>query len=70
MGISPWLWLIPAGSFAVLEAIAIRNRARGDTLSEVLRRLAGINPVRPWRPLGIAVIVALCTWLPAHLING
>lgn len=70
MDISPWLWLIPAGSFAVLETIAIHNRQQGDTLSEVLRFLAGINPRRPWRPIGIAAIVAFCTWLPIHLIHG
>lgn len=43
-----WLWAIPAGSFAVLEAIAIRNRRQGDTASQLLRWLAGIKPVRPW----------------------
>src|SRR2546426_677788 len=70
MDISPWLWLIPVGSFATLETLAILNRHQGDTFSEVLRRLTGINPRRPWRPLGVAAIVAFCTWLPAHLIHG
>jgi hypothetical protein len=70
MEISAWWWLIPIGSFAVLEAIAIRNKVRGDTLSELLRRLAGINPVRPWRPLGVAAIAAFCAWLAHHLIGG
>lgn len=65
-----WLWAIPAGSFAVLEALAIRNKAKGDTASEVVRRLAGIKPARPWRPLGIAAIVGGCAWLAHHLING
>lgn len=70
MDISPWLWLIPAVSFAVLETIAIINRREGDTLSEVLRLLAGVNPRRPWLPLGVAAILAFCAWLPIHLIHG
>lgn len=65
-----WAWAIPAGSFALLEAAAIRNRRGGDTASELIRRLAGINPVRPWRPLGVAVIATFCTWLAHHLIGG
>ncbi|WP_151484861.1 hypothetical protein [Streptomyces albicerus] len=65
-----WLWAIPAGSFAVLEALAIRNRRQGDTASELIRRLAGISPARPWKPLGIAAITAVCTWLADHLIWG
>ncbi|WP_406168864.1 hypothetical protein [Streptomyces sp. NBC_00996] len=65
-----WLWAIPAGSFAVLEGLAIFNRRRGDTLSELIRRAAGISPARPWRPLGIAAIATFCTWLAHHLINS
>ncbi|MER5912309.1 hypothetical protein ABT124_17895 [Streptomyces sp. NPDC001982] len=64
-----WLWAIPAGSFAVLEALAIRNRRKGDTASELLRRAAGISPARPWRPVGVAVIATFCAWLANHLIN-
>lgn len=65
-----WLWSIPVGSFAVLEAAAILNRRRGDTLSELIRQVAGIKPARPWRPVGVAVIATFCTWLAHHLIGG
>lgn len=65
-----WLWAIPAASFAILEGIAIFNRRRGDTASELLRRLAGIKPLRPWKPTGVAIITAACTWLAHHLIGG
>ena len=65
-----WLWAVPVGSFAVLEGVAIFNRRRGDTASELLRKLAGIRPLRPWKPTGVAVISALCAWLANHLIGG
>ncbi len=65
-----WLWLIPGGSFVVLEALAITNRRQGDTASELLRLAAGIKPARPWRPLGVAVIAGACAWLAHHLIGG
>ncbi|MGV4984503.1 hypothetical protein ACVB8X_13865 [Streptomyces sp. NRAIS4] len=65
-----WLWAIPAGSFAVLEGLAMFNRRQGDAASELLRKLAGIKPARPWRPIGVAVIAAFCTWLARHLIGG
>ncbi|WAZ20156.1 hypothetical protein STRCI_001255 [Streptomyces cinnabarinus] len=65
-----WLWAIPAGSFAVLEGLAIANRRRGDTASELLRAAAGIKPARPWRPVGVAVIAGFCAWLANHLIGG
>jgi hypothetical protein len=65
-----WLWAIPAGSFAVLEGLAIANKRQGDTASELLRRAAGIKPARTWRPLSIAVITTFCAWLAHHLIGG
>ncbi|MFF4547246.1 hypothetical protein ACFY1J_23970 [Streptomyces sp. NPDC001406] len=70
-----WLWAIPAGSFAVLETLAIRNRHQGDTASELLlllllRRAAGISPARPWQPIGIAAVATFCAWLAHHLIGG
>jgi hypothetical protein len=65
-----WLWAVPAGSFVVLEALAIANQRNGDTASELLRVAAGIKPARPWRPLGIAAIAGFCTWLVNHLISG
>lgn len=65
-----WLWAIPTGSFAILEGLAIANKRRGDTASELIRRAAGIKPARPWRPLGAAAIAAFCAWLAHHLINS
>ncbi|MFJ9114491.1 hypothetical protein ACIRJO_02965 [Streptomyces sp. NPDC102394] len=65
-----WLWAVPVGSFAVLEGVAIFNRRRGDTASELLRKAAGIKPLRPWRPAGVAAITTFCTWLAHHLIGG
>jgi hypothetical protein len=65
-----WLWAIPLVAFAVLEGLAIANRRRGDTASELLRKLAGIKPLRPWRPAGVAAIATFCAWLAQHLIGG
>lgn len=65
-----WLWAIPAGTFVVLEVIALVNKRRGDTASELLRRLAGIEPARPWRPVGVAIVVGLLAWLAHHLVGG
>ncbi|MBA2951423.1 hypothetical protein [Streptomyces himalayensis] len=61
--------LAAAGAtFVVLEGRALLRRER--TLSAFLRRLAGIDPRRPWRPVGIAVIAGFCAWLASHLIFG
>lgn len=65
-----WLWAIPTGSFAVLEGLAIANKRQGDTASELLRAAAGIKPLRPWRPVGVAVVATFCAWLANHLIGG
>lgn len=70
MSFPVWLWIIPVVIFVVLEGIAIFNKRQGDTASELLRKLGGIKPLRPWRPVGVAVIVTFLAWLSDHLISG
>lgn len=70
MEIPDWAWAVSVGAFLAMEAVAIRNKIKGDTASEVIRRIAGIKPARPWKPLGVAAIAGFCAWLANHLIIG
>lgn len=68
-------WLIWLGgtvvSFAALEIAAVRSGGwRTSTLTATLRRWLGIQPERPWRLAGIAVILGFCAWLGSHLTFG
>lgn len=57
-------------SFLYLEARAIYKRKPQDTLTHFLRKLLGIDPVKPWRVLGVSILVGSCFWLAAHLATG
>lgn len=60
-----WVWLSLLAAAAAAEAAAFSHHE--GTASEHIRRLAGVDPVRPWRPVGVVAIVAGCAWLAWHL---
>jgi hypothetical protein len=78
MIIPGWLWLTwfaaMAGSFGVLEGVALHNRHMHDTLTGTWRRLVGVYPVNPRRrvlvPLTTSVFIAFVIWLVAHMDLG
>ena len=66
-------WLVATfGSFGILEGIGLFTDADGDTLSEGLRFWLGIDPVAPWRPLGVAVfslaLLGFTGWFLPHIV--
>lgn len=67
-----WLtwFLITAGSFAIIETHAIKNRKTHGTLTYSIRRACGLHPVKPWRSVGAAAIVSSSAWFAVHIITG
>jgi hypothetical protein len=65
-----WLLLTLGLALGGAEIAAILTRKEGDTISERLRALLGIRPVRWWRPIGIIALCALAAWFVVHLIFG
>ena len=65
-------WYAWIGLFFVIEGVAIRNKARGDTLSEHVWAFLGVNgwkvPSYPWLRRGI--FAGLFAWLGAHFFLG
>lgn len=73
MAIPHWLWgawtvgiVALAVWFAVMEGIALANRAGGDTLTEVVRSL-DVPPVVWFASAGL--ISGLLVWAVPHLIG-
>ena len=67
------IWLVVvAGSFAVLEGLALRDSRTGDTLSENTRRWLGIEPAHRIRrvavPAFVAVLVGFVVWFIPHIV--
>lgn len=59
----PWLWLGWLAMFVVLEAIAIVDKARDDTLSEQVWALVSHNP-----GLWGSAVAILLGWLAWHFL--
>lgn len=73
---SVFMWLLVIGSFLVLEGLAIRNKARGDTLSEQVWALYGGKSARLFVVLGFAthIFIRMITLgdydFPGHILLG
>lgn len=67
-----WLawFVLAAGSFAILEAHAIRNQKHHATLTYSIRKACGLHPVRPWRRLGSVAVIGASAWFAAHIVTG
>lgn len=62
-------WLVTVvGSFAVLEARALKNPEHGHTLSATTRRCLGVHPARPWRWVGTYALVSGLAWFGQHML--
>lgn len=67
-----WLawFLVTLGTFAYLEARAVKARNGRGTLTAATRRVLGLYPPKPWRLFGAAGFTAFFAWLTAHIITG
>lgn len=66
-------WLAWLAFFVVEETLALRNRTKGDTLSEHVWRwfaITGSKAPRPWVRLRRFVLLALLAWLCLHFLTG
>lgn len=76
MDIWAWLWLAWIAVFAVIEAVALRRRAPGDTLSEHIWLWFGIGEpgkrptVTGWVRLRRFALLAGIAWLALHFLTG
>ena len=65
-------WMLILAAFLAVEAVAIRNKKSGDTLSEHVWKFLGVNgwkiPSHPWLRRG--VFGAFFVWLLPHLFLG
>jgi len=66
-----WLGVLVAAGFAIPEAIAIRNRQAGDTLSENIRRwLKTDTPGGGYTWLGVwSMLLLILAWLLGHILR-
>lgn len=68
------LWLVwfltTIGGFTILEARAIVRKHKEGTLTYATRKVLGIDPVKPWRLMGIAAICSASGWFAAHMVTG
>jgi len=68
------LWVVMLGLFVAIEAPAIFNKKKGDTLSEVIRFAFGFSKrsqvqgtAMKWRR---GAFYAFCIWFTAHIGFG
>lgn len=75
------IWPIVTGSFlaafGVFEAIAIKNGTKdhaagkpSGTYTAWWRRILGLEPVKWWRPLGLAGFLGFFSWFVPHIVFG
>ena len=75
MDFSAQMWgiwgLVVVLSFGALEAWAIiGGKKEPKTLTEVLRRLIGVEPKSWWRGIASAGLIAALAWVVLHLVFG
>lgn len=77
MTVPAWAWItwlaVTAGSFTILETIALATNING-TLSLTLRRWLGIDPPRRWRRITIpafaATVILFVAWFLPHILTN
>jgi len=67
-----WLWAIWLVAFGVIEYAALKDKDKGDTLSEHVWKLIGTKtPGRNWENwIFRAGLVGLFAWLIPHFFTG
>ena len=66
------MWVIWIAAFGVIEYAALKDKDKGDTLSEHVRKLIGTNtPGRNWENwIARAGVLGLLLWLIPHFFTG
>lgn len=67
------IWTVWIVAFLLIEAVALADRRRGDTLTEHVRRWIGTRDGDDQPPTGAqwaarGVLLALLVWLPLHFL--
>lgn len=74
MTIWSWLWIGWGVAFVIIEGLAIKNKARGDTLSEHVWawfQLKGRKDgKKPWQVLLRLGFICFWAWITLHFISG
>ncbi|GIE35884.1 hypothetical protein Ait01nite_089290 [Actinoplanes italicus] len=70
-----WAWIGWGLYFAVVEGLALKNRKKGDTLSEHVWAFLGYREGRVGQPTGTErlrrfLTLAGLAWLVVHLLTG
>lgn len=55
-------------TFGYLERAAFASHDPASTLTWTLRRWLGIEPARPWRPIGVGGLVGFLGWCAVHIL--
>ncbi len=67
-------WVVWLGLFVVLEAVAIRRRAEGDTLSENVWKWFSLKgnkgTLSRWQTVARFGFLAFWAWLTIHFLSG
>ena len=78
MSLWDWLWIGWLGIFAVIEGIALKREAAGDTFSEAVWRWFAVDVdankrckrgAKLWR-FRRFTLLALVAWLALHFLGG
>lgn len=64
-----WAWIAWLLIFVVVEAVAVRNDVRDDTLSEHLRQWFSVH-TKPGRTAFLVVFAGFAAWFAVHILTG
>ncbi|QEQ94035.1 membrane protein [Streptomyces phage Saftant] len=73
MTVWQWLWLGWGLTFCVIEGVALKRKASGDTLSEQVWSIFHTEKGQKWSKttrLRRFVLLAFMAWLSVHFLTG
>lgn len=70
MNFSDWYWLAFGAMFVGGEIVLAIREGESGTLSGKLRKILGVNPVKPWRLVGVPAVFIFCIWFFPHIAFG
>lgn len=70
MDVWAWLWIGWIVAFVVIEGLALKDRDRGDTLSEHVWEWFSVKKPGPWAKARRTLLAAFMLWLSVHFLTG
>lgn len=64
------LWLLWGSMFVAIEAPAVLNKTKGDTLSEHIWKWFAIKDKTSWWLVRRGILAAFLLWLVTHFLTG